>query len=47
MWKLCALRCEHLLQQTLSKEEYYLLGYIAEYSVESQPMFRRSVSPPS
>jgi hypothetical protein len=28
-------------------EEYYLLGYNAMYSVESQPMFRRDMSPPS
>jgi hypothetical protein len=29
------------------REEYYLLGYSAVYSVESQPMFRRNISPPS
>jgi hypothetical protein len=28
-------------------EEYYLLWYNAVYSVESQPTFRRNISPPS
>jgi hypothetical protein len=28
-------------------EQYYLLGYNAVYSVESQPMFRGSISLPS
>jgi hypothetical protein len=28
-------------------EEYYLLGYNAVQSVESQPTFRRNISPPS
>jgi hypothetical protein len=28
-------------------EEFYLLGYNAVYSVESQLMFRRNIAPPS
>jgi hypothetical protein len=28
-------------------EEYYLVGYNAVYSIESQPTFRRNISPPS
>jgi hypothetical protein len=28
-------------------EEYYLLGYNAVYSFQSQPMFRRNMSPSS
>jgi hypothetical protein len=27
-------------------EDYYLLGYDAVYSFESQPTFRRNISPP-
>jgi hypothetical protein len=30
-----------------SLEEYHLLGYNAMWSVESQPTFRRNISPPS
>jgi hypothetical protein len=32
---------------TAMNKEFYLLGYKAVYSGESQPTFRRSISPPS
>jgi hypothetical protein len=39
-------RMLELLQTIVSAEEYYLLGYNALQSVESQPMFRRNTFPP-
>jgi hypothetical protein len=43
-------RCFHCMYteeyNELRDEEFYLLGYNAMYSTESQPMFWRNISPP-
>jgi hypothetical protein len=45
--KKCKEFCRNLCSPIGGYEKFHILGYNALYSVESQPKFRRNMSPPS